>query len=119
MMRWMSLLFPVLMYSMPSGLILYILTSTGIGVYESKRIRDHIKRREEMEKANKVIVDAKPTRALKQSKKQDSIVKSTAPAGRLATWWGNLQRRVETMREEAERNKAKDEEEKEKLNKKK
>jgi len=36
MMRWMSLLFPILMYSMPSGLILYILTSTAIGVVESK-----------------------------------------------------------------------------------
>jgi hypothetical protein len=30
---------------------LYILTSTTIGIYESKRIRDHIKEREEAEKA--------------------------------------------------------------------
>ena len=111
MMRWMSLLFPVLMYSMPSGLILYILTSTAIGVYESKRIRDHIKQREENEKANKIIIDAKPTRARKQDKKHDkhdSLVNGPAPAGRLATWWANMQRRVEAMREEAERNKAKD-----------
>jgi YidC/Oxa1 family membrane protein insertase len=111
MMRWMSLLFPILMYSMPSGLILYILTSTGIGVYESKRIRDHIKQREEQEKANKVVIDAKPTRARKQDKKydkHDSILNAPARAGRLATWWANMQRRVEAMREQAERNKAKD-----------
>jgi YidC/Oxa1 family membrane protein insertase len=111
MMRWMSLLFPILMYSMPSGLILYILTSTGIGVYESKRIRDHIKQREDEEKGNKVIVDAKPTRARKQDRKydkHDSILNPPAPTGRLANWWANMQRRVEAMRAEAERNKAKD-----------
>jgi YidC/Oxa1 family membrane protein insertase len=107
MMRWMSLLFPILMYSMPSGLILYILTSTAIGVVESKRIRDHIKQREEAEKANKVIVDAKPTRAVKQSKKQVSPTSAPKPAGRLSTWWANMQRRVEEMRDEAERNRTK------------
>jgi YidC/Oxa1 family membrane protein insertase len=107
MMRWMSLLFPVLMYSMPSGLILYILTSTAIGVMESKIIRDHIKQKQEQEKANKVIVDAKPTRAVKQSQKQASSVKDDKPSGCLTSWWTNLQRRVEDMRQEVERNKAK------------
>jgi YidC/Oxa1 family membrane protein insertase len=106
MMRWMSLLFPILMYSMPSGLILYILTSTAIGVAESKIIRDHIKQKQEQEKANKVIVDAKPTRAVKQSQKQASTTKDK-PAGCLASWWTNLQRRVEDMRQDVERNKAK------------
>lgn len=63
MMQWMSLLFPVFFYKMPSGLNLYILTSTTIGIIESKRIRDHIKQRDEAEKAGKVIVETKPTRA--------------------------------------------------------
>src|SRR5207253_6404569 len=40
MMQWMSLLFPVFLYNAPSGLNLYILTSTTIGIIESKRIRD-------------------------------------------------------------------------------
>lgn len=62
MMQWMSLLFPIMLYSGPSGLNLYILTSTSIGIMESKIIRDHIKEREEAEKAGRIIVDAKPTR---------------------------------------------------------
>ena len=62
MMKWMTLLFPIFLYNGPSGLNIYILTSTTIGIIESKRIRDHIKEREEAEKAGKVIVDAKPTR---------------------------------------------------------
>ena len=49
MMKWMSLLFPVMLYSGPSGLTLYILTSTTIGIIESKIIRDHIKQREAQE----------------------------------------------------------------------
>ena len=36
MMKWMSLLFPVFLYNGPSGLNLYILTSTTIGIIESK-----------------------------------------------------------------------------------
>jgi YidC/Oxa1 family membrane protein insertase len=47
MMQWMMpVLFPLMLYSGPSGLNLYILTSTGIGIIESKVIRDHIKQRE-------------------------------------------------------------------------
>jgi YidC/Oxa1 family membrane protein insertase len=53
MMQWMSLLFPIFLYTSPSGLNLYILTSTAIGIYESKRIRDHIKEREAAEKEGK------------------------------------------------------------------
>ena len=52
-MMWMTLLFPLLLYSGPSGLNLYILTSTLIGIIESKRIRDHIKQQEEAEKAGR------------------------------------------------------------------
>src|SRR5205807_10454474 len=59
MMKWMSIfLFPLFLYSQPSGLNLYIFTSTLIGIFESKRIRDHIKEKEDREKAGVVIVDA-------------------------------------------------------------
>ena len=65
MMQWMStLLFPLFLYNGPSGLNLYILTSTLVGIIESKMIRDHIKQREAAETAaGPVVVDARPTRA--------------------------------------------------------
>src|SRR5436305_15152984 len=48
MMKWMSIfLFPLFLYNQPSGLNLYIFTSTLIGIFESKRIRDHIKEKED------------------------------------------------------------------------
>jgi len=102
-MQWMTLLFPIFLYSAPSGLNLYILTSTAIGVWESKRIRDHIKRREEAEKAQKVFVDTKPTRHGKQSKKQEAAQKAQAKPGCIAGWWANLQARAEQMRQETQR----------------
>jgi YidC/Oxa1 family membrane protein insertase len=57
----MVFLFPLFLYSQPSGLNLYIMTSTAIGIWESKRIRQHIKEKEEAEKAGLVIVDGEPT----------------------------------------------------------
>jgi YidC/Oxa1 family membrane protein insertase len=43
MMKWMSvILFPIMLYSAPSGLTLYIMTSTCIGIVEGKRIRRQI-----------------------------------------------------------------------------
>lgn len=63
MMKWMSIfLFPLFLYGQPSGLNLYIFTSTLIGIVESKRIRDHIKERDEKEKAGVVIIDGPPIR---------------------------------------------------------
>ncbi len=38
----MVVLFPVMLYSAPSGLTLYILTSSGVGILESRHIRKHI-----------------------------------------------------------------------------
>ncbi len=38
----MVVLFPVMLYSAPSGLTLYILTSSFVGILESRRIRKHI-----------------------------------------------------------------------------
>jgi YidC/Oxa1 family membrane protein insertase len=40
MMKWMMvILFPIMLYAAPSGLTIYIATSTLVGIYESKRIR--------------------------------------------------------------------------------
>jgi len=41
-MKFMPLVFGFIFYSMPSGLVLYFLTSTAIGVAESKLIRRHL-----------------------------------------------------------------------------
>jgi YidC/Oxa1 family membrane protein insertase len=43
MMKWMMvILFPVMLYQAPSGLTLYIATSTLVGIYESKRIKAQV-----------------------------------------------------------------------------
>jgi len=104
MMQWMSLLFPIFLYSGPSGLNLYILTSTSIGIIESKRIRDHIKEREEAEKAGKIIVDAKPTRA---SKKLDRAEAAPKKKGGFSGWLADLQKKADDLQREANRNKKK------------
>jgi len=45
MMKWMTvILFPVMLYTAPCGLTLYIMTSTCIGIIEGKRIRGQIDR---------------------------------------------------------------------------
>jgi YidC/Oxa1 family membrane protein insertase len=101
MMQWMTLLFPLFLYSGPSGLNLYILTSSSIGIMESKIIRDHIKQREEAEKAGRVIVDAKPTREGKRLAR-DRGGAASEPAKRtgLAGWWAEIQDKVEQARQQ-------------------
>jgi len=107
MMRYMSLAFSLFFYWMPSGLNLYILTSSTLAIFESKIIRQHIKEREEREKAGKVIVDAKPTRQGKQKQKQDPAEQASKPGclkpGCLGSVWANLQQKAEEVRREAER----------------
>ncbi len=102
MMRYMSLAFSLFFYWMPSGLNLYILTSSSIAIVESKRIREHIKEREEREKAGKVIVDVKPTRQGKQQQKQDPPSQSQKKGG-IMGWWVSLQEKAEEIRREAEK----------------
>jgi len=104
MMQWMSLLFPIFLYNGPSGLNLYILTSTSIGIVESKRIRDHIKQREEAEKSGKVIVDAKPTRA---SKKLDRIEPQPKKKGGFMGWLAELQKKADELQRDTDRQKRK------------
>jgi YidC/Oxa1 family membrane protein insertase len=99
MMWMMPLLFPLMLYSGPSGLNLYILTSTLIGIWESKRIRDHIKQQDEAEAQQRVIIDAKPTRASKHPTKRTA----EEPKKGLAGWLQNLQARAEQVRREADR----------------
>lgn len=90
MMQWMSLLFPVFLYNSPSGLNLYILTSTTIGIIEAKRIRDHIKERDELEKAGKLVVKEKPPGAFN-------------PMGWVMGKFADLQARAEEVRQAGER----------------
>ena len=113
MMQWMSLLFPVFLYNGPAGLNLYILTSTTIGIIESKRIRDHIKQREEAEKAGKVIIDVAPTRAAKRKRDDDEGPlgrnrgnegpKKPAPTGWLGRKLAELSEKAEQIKREADR----------------
>ena len=103
MMQWMTLLFPLFLYNGPSGLNLYILTSTTIGIIESKRIRDHIKQREEAEKAGHVIVDARPTRGSKQKDRDRREPPQEPKKKGLFGFLAELQARAEEMRRQAER----------------
>ena len=44
-MKWMMvIMFPLMLYSAPSGLTLYIATSTLVGIYESKRVRAEVEK---------------------------------------------------------------------------
>jgi YidC/Oxa1 family membrane protein insertase len=106
MQKWMALIFPVMLYNRPSGLSLYILTSTTIGIVENKIIRDHIKERDAAEKADKIIVDAGPTRNSKQNKNDKLIIGGKQPAkkaGGLAGWIADLKAKAEEFQREAER----------------
>ncbi len=46
MMKWMTLLFPFMLYSAPSGLTLYMVASSISGIIDSYFVRKHIKRME-------------------------------------------------------------------------
>ena len=100
MMWMMPFLFPIMLYSGPSGLNLYILTSTLIGIWESKRIRDHIKQQDEAEAQQRVIIDAKPTRGSRDTKRRTT---AGEPKKGIAGWLASLQGRAEQIRREAER----------------
>jgi YidC/Oxa1 family membrane protein insertase len=103
MMQWMTLLFPLLLYSGPAGLNLYILASTSIGIVESKIIRKHIQEREEAEKAGKVVVEAGS--ASRSRHKATAPVTRPAPRGGLSGWLTRLQQMAEEAQREAGRRK--------------
>jgi YidC/Oxa1 family membrane protein insertase len=111
MMQWMTLLFPLFLYNGPAGLNLYILTSTTIGIIESHIIRKHIREREELEKGERVIVDAKPTRGSKRKRDDDDGPlgknRGAEPPKKPTGWIGRkiaeLQEKAEQIRREAEK----------------
>jgi len=101
MMQWMTLIFPLMFYKMPSGLNLYYLTSTGLGIIEGKITRAHIQKQEELEKlTGPVIVDAGPTkRRAKALATQEEPEKKTGLGG----LWQKLQNAADQARREADK----------------
>jgi YidC/Oxa1 family membrane protein insertase len=75
---FMSLFMGLIFYNAPSGLTLYILTSTLLGVVESKRIRKHLEEEEKKPKTPK-----KP--------------------GTGNSWWSNIQKKMESYASEYEK----------------
>ena len=102
MMQWMTLVFPLMFYNLPSGLNLYYVTSTSLGIVEGKIIRKHIKDRDDAEKGDRIIVDAKPTRGAKM-KKRDEPPKDQPKPGGFRGWIASLQEKAEQLQRDAER----------------
>ena len=105
-MTWMTtLMFPLMLYTGPSGLNLYIFASTLFGIIESKIIRDHIKQREALEAAaGPTIVDAPPPgKGGGGGGGGGRGGKEPPEAGGKKGWFQRLQEKAEEMRKEAER----------------
>ncbi len=64
----LPIMFPLILYKAPSGLNLYIMTSTFAGVMEQYVIRKHIREQEELEKQGKVPVTSKTGGKIKKKK---------------------------------------------------
>jgi YidC/Oxa1 family membrane protein insertase len=106
MMQWLSpVMFLFFFYSLPSGLNLYIFTSTAVGIIESKVVRDHLKQREEAEKAGRVFVPMKATRGNKQGPMgaTEEAPKRGGPMGWLAARWVKLLEHAEAVRSDQDK----------------
>jgi YidC/Oxa1 family membrane protein insertase len=68
MMIMMPLLFPLMLYKAPSGVNLYIMSSTFAGVFEQYFIRKHIREKEEAESKGLVAVTRKTGGKVKKKK---------------------------------------------------
>ena len=68
MMIMMPLLFPLMLYKAPSGVNLYIMSSTFAGVIEQYVIRKHIREKDEAESRGLVSVTAKTGGKVKKKK---------------------------------------------------
>jgi len=105
MMSWMSVIFPLMLYTRPSGLNLYILTSSGLGIIESWRIRKHIRARDEAEKQT-VIIDVPANERKGARRLREEAEEAAKPKqGKLAKWFAELQEKAEQAKREANRNK--------------
>ena len=95
MMQWMTLLFPIFLYSSPSGLNIYILASTVFGIIESKIIRKHIDEQDARAALAPTIVDAE---VIDRPRAGAAVVKKK---GGIVGWFQNLQERAEQLRQDA------------------
>ena len=68
MMIMMPLMFPLMLYNAPSGVNLYIMSSTFAGVFEQYVIRKHIREKEEVESQGLVAVTSKTGGKVKKKK---------------------------------------------------
>jgi YidC/Oxa1 family membrane protein insertase len=68
MMIMMPLLFPLMLYKAPSGVNLYIMSSTFAGVFEQYFIRKHIREKEEAESKGLVAATSKTGGKVKKKK---------------------------------------------------
>jgi YidC/Oxa1 family membrane protein insertase len=68
MMIMMPLLFPVMLYKAPSGVNMYIMSSTFAGVFEQYVIRKHIREKEEAESQGLVAATSKTGGKVKKKK---------------------------------------------------
>ena len=64
----MTVLFPLMLYSAPSGLNLYIMASTFAGAIEQYIIKKHIEQQEQVESAGLVSVTSKTGGKVKKKK---------------------------------------------------
>src|SRR6185437_15179893 len=114
MMQWLSpIMFLLIFYTYPSGLNLYIATSTAVGIIESKIVRDHIRAREEAEKAGRVFISTKATRGSRLGKAEipEEPQKSGfigSLIGRVMSAWHSMVEQAEQARKEQEKNRDKD-----------
>jgi YidC/Oxa1 family membrane protein insertase len=92
-MKWMMIgLFPIFLYGSPSGLCIYIITSTIIGIIESKRIRKQFERKEEEAKRLALVDGATPSLQRQPAK----------PKKGLAAWLEHVQNQAMEMQKQAE-----------------
>ena len=68
MMIMMPVLFPLMLYNLPSGVNLYIMTSTFAGVIESHVIKKHIRKKDEEDSQGLVATTSKAGGKVKKKK---------------------------------------------------
>ena len=102
-MKWMMvLMFPLFLYKAPSGLNIYIITSTLIGIWESKRVRDQFKREEELKAAEQPeLVRDKAPRTARGRKRVPERAREKPPATGWRAKWAQLQEQIQQAQEEA------------------